>query len=666
MAEKRIIGIDFTNTELRLVEVVQKGKQVVLEHFAVGEIPPGVFAAGKVVEVDRLRTVIKDLLTTHRFKGKKAILGISGKFGVTRLITLPKMNMTQTRDAIQLQLSQYVPFSPGDTSYDYKVLREVKEEEQLQQEILLAATRRSMLHGLLTAVRKAGLQVSAVKITTLSSFQLFESEYFGTDHAVAFCDVRDNVTDISFVAENLFRLSRSVEFGAASIVEAVRRKLGGSMEETLEYLQYNPVDLTEVFALSAEAEADIGGLAGVAAGQEEPRAKIVRDAVIRVLSTFVNELMRSIRYFESQQKRRARVGKVVIFGNVAFLKNLEPYISEQTGLDVRVVNEIPELQNALSELDLRLYHDHAPEGVAAGALAHEAVTAKRMDFNLIPREAMVRRKTYNALKYVAALYIVLVAIALAYYFQKYETAEKYKEEIAKTDRDLQKVAPFVTETENLKAEINKVAPKLEGVMSITKKMVPWEVLNKELAYLMTDYSWVKEFDFDSQSKEVKITALCYRLSNFMEFWVGMHNSRVYSMKEEKIEIDLPDFSSDTGPAVAPSSNSGGGGGGLFLPSPGGQGFTFELAQGGGRRNGPSARMGAPQRLPMQQGGRPTPQPYYGLPTQPSGIGDITDFWRGRQRAFLVVIESGHTFGIKDDFLRAQEDIYPGLDSLKVN
>lgn len=95
MAEKRIIGIDFTNNELRLVEVVQKGKGAVLEHFAVGEIPAGVFAAGKVVEVDRLRSVIKDLLTTHRFKGKKAILGVSGKFGVTRLITLPKMNLTQ-------------------------------------------------------------------------------------------------------------------------------------------------------------------------------------------------------------------------------------------------------------------------------------------------------------------------------------------------------------------------------------------------------------------------------------------------------------------------------------------------------------------------------------------------------------------------------------------
>lgn len=654
MAEKRIIGIDFTNNELRLVEVVQKGKGAVLEHFAVGEIPAGVFAAGKVVEVDRLRSVIKDLLTTHRFKGKKAILGVSGKFGVTRLITLPKMNLTQTRDAIQLQLSQYVPFSPGDTSYDYKVLREIKEEEQLQQEILLAATRRSMLQGLLQAVRKAGLTVVAVKITTLSSYNLFESDYFDADQAVGFCDVRDNVTDISFVGENLFRLSRSVEFGAASIIEAVRRKLGGSNEETLEYLQYNPVDLTEVFQASAEMEADIGGLAGVT--QEEPRAKIVRDAVIRVLSTFVNELMRSIRYFESQQKRRARVGKVVIFGNISFLKNLEPYIAEQTGLDIRVVNEIPELTNSLSELDQRLYHDHAPEGVVAAGLAYDAVLSKRLDYNLMPREALVRRKTYNALKYVAGLYIVMVALALAYYFQKYETAEGFKTEIAKTERDLQKVAPYFTETENLKAEINKVAPKMEGVMSITKKMFPWEVLTTELAYMMEDYSWVTEYSLDAQKKELKITAITFKLSNFMTFWVSLHNSRIYSVTEEKIDLDLPDVPQDGGPTIAPGSGGGGGGAGRSVPPPGGVSISPVSNRGG------IAQFGGMRQMAQ----RPRPEPYYGLPQGPGGIGDITDFWRGRQRPFLVTVEAGHTFAIRDEFLKAQEDIYPGLDSLKVN
>jgi hypothetical protein len=70
--------------------------------------------------------------------------------------------------------------------------------------------------------------------------------------------------------------------------------------------------------------------------------------------------------------------------------------------------------------------------------------------------------------------------------------------------------------------------------------------------------------------------------------------------------------------------------------------------------------------PMGQARRGPIEPYYGLPTGPAGINDITDFWRGRQQPFLVIIEGGHTFGIREEFLKAQEDIYPGLDSLKVN
>ncbi|MEO7993598.1 MAG: type IV pilus assembly protein PilM [bacterium] len=667
MAEKRVLGIDFTSNEIRLVEVVQKGKGASMEHFAVGEIPPGVFAAGKVVEVDRLRTVIKDLMATHRFKAKRCVLGISGKFGVTRLITLPKMNVTQTRDAIQLQLSQYVPFSPADTSYDYKVLREIKEEDQLQQEILLAATRRSTLDGILRALRKAGLQVAAVKITTLTSFNLFEESYFDADHAVAFCDVRDNVTDISFVAENLFRLSRSVEFGSASIVEAVRRKLNISNEETMEYLRYNPVDLTEVFSVSAEAEADIGGLAGIATG-EEPRAKVVRDAVIRTLSTFVNELMRSIRYFESQQKRRARVGRVVIFGNVTFLKNLQAYIAEQTGLEVVVTTEIPAVENHLQEIDLRLYHDHASEGTVAGSLAYDAVTARRIEFNLMPREALVRRKTYNALKYVLGLYVVLVGIALAYWFQKYEVAEDYKTEIAKTDRDLQKVQPFFQQSEDLKAEINKVAPKLEGVMTITKKMLPWPVLNTEIARMMVDEAWLDEFSLNAKDKELVIHCWTFELQNFMKQWVNFHNSRIYSMKDEKIKIDLGNIEDDEGPVIGGGTGGGGGGSGASMPVPGrsagrGNGIGgFNLQPAANFKPARSTGMG-PMRQAMGMDARP--QPMYGLPEFPQGVGTIENFWAGRNKPFLIMIESDHTLSIRDDFLNAQEDIYEGVTDLKV-
>ena len=213
MAEKKIVGIDLTSREIRIVQLSGGRAGVTLEKFAIGPIPPGAIQGGRISDPGKLADAIRDLLKGHRFSAKKCILGISGKYGVTRMITLPKMTMAQTRDAIMLQLNQYVPFPPHDALYDFKIMRELKEEGTTQNEILLAATRRSSVQPFINLLKRAGLTVIGIKLTTLASFPVFEEHYKDSEQAVAFIDVRDNVTDIFFIAENNFRLSRSVEFG---------------------------------------------------------------------------------------------------------------------------------------------------------------------------------------------------------------------------------------------------------------------------------------------------------------------------------------------------------------------------------------------------------------------------------------------------------------------
>ncbi len=59
MAEKKIIGLDFTNNEVRMVQMTGKGKSTSLDRYAVGPIPAGVFQGGRVVETARFADVIK-------------------------------------------------------------------------------------------------------------------------------------------------------------------------------------------------------------------------------------------------------------------------------------------------------------------------------------------------------------------------------------------------------------------------------------------------------------------------------------------------------------------------------------------------------------------------------------------------------------------------------
>ena len=152
------VGLDLTSNELRCVAITRKGKEVVLERFAVGEIPTSVFAAGRVSEPAQLGARIRQVLAENGINPRRAIMSLSGKAAITRIIELPKMGAAQTRQAISLQINQYVPFPPGDTVYDYKVLPPREGGNPAMQEVLLVATRASTVDSLIQTLRAAGIE----------------------------------------------------------------------------------------------------------------------------------------------------------------------------------------------------------------------------------------------------------------------------------------------------------------------------------------------------------------------------------------------------------------------------------------------------------------------------------------------------------------------------
>ncbi|MFH1515740.1 MAG: type IV pilus assembly protein PilM [bacterium] len=664
MADKKIIGLDFTSNEIRMVQVTGKGKSVTLERYAVGTIPSGVFQGGRVVETARFADVVKELYRTHKFTSKKCVIGVSGKYGVTRLITLPKMSAAQTRDAIQLQLNQYVPFPPGDTLFDYKVLREIKDDESLSQEILLVATRRSTMEPILNALKKAGLNVAGIKITTLNGYSLFEDQYTDADQALAFVDVRDTVTDIAFVSENFFRLSRSVEFGSSLVADKIRQKIGGTYEDVEDYLALNKIDLLETYQPVMTVEDDEGVSDDVSPLERqakstagESREKGVRDSVIRILGAFVNELMRSIRYFESQQKRRARVGKIILFGNIGYLANLKDYISEQTGLDTLVVESTPDsILMGLGGIDLQMYEGNEAKAIIPIALASEGVKSRRIELNLVPRETVVRKKAFSTIKYVVALYIVMLAIMAVWYIGKDRVAQDVKAEVEEWDRKINQIRPFYDETEKVKAEINAIAPKVEGVLTIVKKQIAWIPVLEELGLIQIPSTWIDEFAMDSNGGEIKLHGYAYKTANLQRFLAIVFYSNIFN----NMEVDTSGEQQGGGGADEDVMGRGGGStsGAVSMPAP-----TM-------MERGPSGSDWSPNsddprfrsiRGPVGSGVKPM----YGLPDIPRGPASISNFWDGRTFKQQILYEFDIDLVIAPQALDTSSAAFGGLDNLSV-
>lgn len=504
------IGLDLTSNELRCVALSKKGKEIVLERFAIGEIPTSVFAAGRVAEPHELGARIKAVLHENGIAPKRAIVSLSGKAAITRIIELPKMGKAQTRQAISLQINQYVPFPPGDTVYDYKILPPREGGKPAMQEVLLVATRATAVDSLIATLRAAGIECDGIKITALAAWNLISQGLQGYSQAVGLIDLRDTVTDLSFFLNGSFRLSRPVELGYNSIISKVAQLLGVTPGEAEEYLKADPVDLT-----IPEDEID---------PTEDNR---MREALLSVFSNFVSELIRSIRYYESQAQRHERVGKLLLFGNVALFPNIAKYLEDQTGLEVAMVNLSSLLQYRQGVYSLDFLDEHASKLPVAGGLALETFN-KSKELNLMPPSYYTRAINKNII-----IYGILV-LAIAGFIGWYNLDER-KKDLADLETQLQtktaeanRLAPDANDFDRYKGEVQSQQPRFNQIMNLFKSQRVWPEIMDELGRRTNDQVWLEAVDFEASNNKITMTGIAVDRTDMLQFAINLDKSPYFT------------------------------------------------------------------------------------------------------------------------------------------
>ena len=562
IGKKVDIGIDLTSNEVRVVALSRKGGAYVLERFALAELNPQFFAAGRVADPKGLGERLKEVLASNGIAGKRAIVSLSGKAAITRIIELPRMGAAQTRQAISLQINQYVPFPPGDTVYDYRVLPQRKGGKAAMQEVLLVATRASTVQSLVSTLQFAGIEAHGIKITSLAAWNLVAPKLEGYAQSVGMVDVRDTISELSFFLGGSFRMSRSIELGFNTIVGKIAQLLGVSVAEAEEYLKAEPVDLT-----LSEEEID---------PTEDNR---LREAVMSVFASFVTELVRSVRYYESQAARSDRVGKLMILGNIRYFKNIAPYLERETGLEVSEVALSALVQYEQGVYAMDVLHENASKLVVAAGLCTDYFKRGRIPFNLLPSVYYVRAQAWNVVKVGIVLVLIMGAIM-------YLNATKLDKELSAVETKLSEVQSQAAQWESdagrfdsVKSEISAKLPKIRQVFNLVKNQRVWPAIMEELGNRIPDYCYLTDVDFEASTNEIDMAGWAVDRIDIMMFAISLDNS---------------DFFTST--TVNEKSQTGGGGPGGGGAGAGGGGGSAGMGMGPSSARKPFSQAGL-ARLP---------------------------------------------------------------------
>ncbi len=341
---KHPIGVDIGTHSVKVVQMRRAGDQYELEAVGVAELFPN---GDRPTDAGALReariAALKRALEAGQIKAKHAVSAVCGESIIVRYLQLPKMPEEELKKALQWEAEEYIPFRLSEVNIDSMILGQSGDSEHPKMDVLLVSAKKELVEEHVGVIRAAGLEPRIVDVDSFAFLNCFEANYGpSAEECVALVNIGGSMTSINIYGQSVTRFSRDITIGGDAITTAIKSRLGCSYGEA-ERLKFEigvPVSVasdktTEINPLLNSLRGTLEGLSG---GSDNPQ-ELAGMAVRTTLNNLLSEVRRSIEFFESQY-RGQNVGRVVLGGGSAMIRNLTPLFESELRLPIETIDPL--------------------------------------------------------------------------------------------------------------------------------------------------------------------------------------------------------------------------------------------------------------------------------------------------------------------------------------
>lgn len=457
---KAVIGLDIGNNNVKAVEFVDGGKEIILKHvgFAPIEAIPDL-----TNEEDRHLALVKAIraaLPKSGLKNKRVVTALSGKLVINRTISLPKgpvmrLAREEVKKMIVAEIEAEIPFPVEDAAVDYYTLDDPATTKEEKVRISVAVVPKSEVEKNIALMREIGVELEAIDVVP-----------FALMRGITVLKPRLNVETIGII-----------ELGAGTTEVVVTKgldmlftrnvPLGGNL------LTRVIQDILNLDYAKAENSKIKEGLPPTVTPQFERIATEIRN---------------SLSYFQLQEHKK--IDLAFVCGGGSQLHQVLQFLKEKIDIPLEIANPALEnVKNELKNIPVGMLEEIAPMLVTAIGLAMKAKKNEKR-FNLLPEEMRkegVSLKVYYVGAGIAtAAIILLLYLLLAFKIKQKETSIA---DMKKALSNVQYVVDRTQESAQTVAEVNKLEGLLKDIFIITPPMA--QVLD-ELIVSMPSIVWLRE------------------------------------------------------------------------------------------------------------------------------------------------------------------------------
>lgn len=478
------IGLDLGHHAAKLVQL-SAGKGG-MELMACATVPiPEHLLTDRNGRLDFLAHHIPQALKSAPFKGRECVVALPAEEVFIRHVRIRRADAKTTDLLVRQAIQSELPFPISDAMIRHMVVKEVYNENEACQEIIVLAAPLPVVNLYANMIRRAKLRVSRVTLRSEAITRCFSSlTEWGRDpeKATLYVDLGSSHTQVAISRGSTIVFARSLEHGVASVDQSISAALN--------------IAPPQAWQLRLKLQMQQG---------TEKEEALYRESLQTWLEPVSEELTRSLRYYQTIF-RGETVSRVVFTGGQARDWRLCQAMSQLLELPAQIGDPLAGVHAGgwFPPPGSPDYHPR-PELTVAVGLSLSTPQAANGSVNMLP-DQIVRQEVQYRLD---AICVVLFAIAMA----SIVTTEYNSREHLRTTRAVYEnasvrfaeAADFMKKFFTLQSQRNELLRQAQGVSALEER-IPRSCLLAVITNAKPAKMYLEAIDMNTMYRVAPVTA----------------------------------------------------------------------------------------------------------------------------------------------------------------
>lgn len=318
---QKMLGLDFSSTSVKLLELGKKGDTYCIESYAVEPLPPEAMDETDIKDIEVVGRAISNVVARSRTSLKLSAIVIQSSAVITKVIQMgADLKEHELMAQIFSEADRYIPYPLQEVNLDFKILGPHAKNPAMV-DVLLVGTKTDNVNTRVEALALGGLTAKVVDVETYvmeRAFELIQKDLpaESQNKTVAVIDIGGTVMTLCVLLNGSSVYTRDQNFGGKQLTEEIQRRYNLSMPE----------------ALKAQKEG------GLPEGYE-----------VDILNPFkfvaAQHVSRALQFFFSSSSF-SEIDTIVLAGGTATTPGLAQLIQEQLGIPTVVANPLAKMEIA--------------------------------------------------------------------------------------------------------------------------------------------------------------------------------------------------------------------------------------------------------------------------------------------------------------------------------